>query len=76
MGSKKRLLIYFSTYQIVRKLKITVFIQIEVPGAKTKFWGGASFQKSKDQYIIGIVDSDNDCAHKHDLDYEPMDPGH
>ena len=30
------------------------------------------FKKSKDQYIIGAADSDNDSAHKEDLDCEPL----
>ena len=47
----------------------TVFIQIEAPGAKTKFEGVVLFKKSKDQYIISTT-------HEYKLDYEPMSPGH
>ena len=32
-------------YIIVCFPNLEIFIQIEAPGAKTRFWGGASFQK-------------------------------
>ena len=31
----------------------TVFIRIEAPGAKAKFWGVPLFEKSKDLHITG-----------------------
>ena len=46
----------------------TVFIRIEASGAKTKFWGDASFQK----YIVGDADNKNDSAHEEDLDFETI----
>ena len=48
----------------------TVFIRIEPPGTKTKFWQGASSKKkSKYQTIVG-------AAYGKNLDYEPANPGH
>ena len=46
----------------------TLFIPIEAPGTKAKFCGGAAFQKSKDQYIIGV-------GHEEDINYETMSQG-
>ena len=43
----------------------TVFIRIEAPGAKTKFWGVPLFKKSNDQYIT-------DAALKYNLVCEPI----
>ena len=41
---------------------ITVFIRIEAPGAKTKFWRVPLLIKSKDQYITGAaVEYKFDC---------------
>ena len=51
------------------------FIKIEAPGAKTKFLEGASL-KINGQHIIGAADNDNDSAHKLDLHYEAISPGH
>ena len=34
----------------------------------------ASFQKPKDQYIIGAANGDNHSAQKEDLDYDPVSP--
>ena len=48
---------------------ITVFIRIEAPGAKTKFWGGVSFKNNrKDQYIVGAI-------HEYNFNCKPMSPG-
>ena len=49
----------------------TVFIRIEAPNVKTKFWGGAFF-KIDGPIFIGAADSDNDFALDEDFDYQPM----
>lgn len=50
------------------KLPNTIFIWIEAPRSKIKCEGGAYFQKSYDQYVIGAADSDNDSVREEDLD--------
>ena len=56
--------------KIIKSTSIIVFIGIEAPGTKTRFWGRASFKKkSKDKYIIDVK-----CEYH--LDYQPMSPGH
>ena len=54
----------------------TVFIRTEAPGAKTKFWGSASFKKSRVNIIVAAFDSDDDSTHEQDLDYESRSLGH
>ena len=51
----------------------TVFIRIEAPGAKTNLRGMPLFKKIK---VTIIIAADNESAHKEDLVYEPMIPGH
>ena len=43
---------------------------------RPNFEGVPLFRNAKDKYIIGTADSDNDSAHKQDLDCESMSPVH
>ena len=60
----------------IHRQDIPHLFELRHPVPRPNFWGGVLLKKSKDQYIIGTVDSDNSSAHKQGLDYEPMSPGH
>ena len=43
---------------------------------RPNFEGVPLLKNSKNKYIIGPADSDNDSAYKQELHSEPMGPGH